>query len=75
MQKLVDILAGSTPEISEMRSLLYRRFLSNSGGVSGGDLSSREDRLCRYLVAEGALLYDGTADIYWVPYLSATIVA
>jgi hypothetical protein len=66
MQKMVDTLGGTTSDIANMRALLYRRFLSNSQGVPSLTLGDNEKRLCRFLVAEGALLFDQNSALYSV---------
>ncbi len=66
MQKLMNVLKGSSSDVVEMRALLYRRFLPNSEGVPRSTLSAHENDFARFLTAEGALRYDATEAKYSV---------
>jgi len=58
MQKLMNVLKGSSSDVVEMRALLYRRFLPNAEGVPRSTLSAHENDIARFLTAEGALRYE-----------------
>jgi len=66
MQKLANLLKGSSPDVVEMRALLYRRFLPNPEGVPISTLSDRDNDIARFLTAEGALRNDPVQKTYSV---------
>ncbi len=68
MQKLINVLKGSSSKVVEMRALLYRRFLSNSEGVPRSTLSAHDNDVARFLTAEGALRYDAVEAKYSVRF-------
>lgn len=64
MGKLVSVLESPSVDISEMRSLLSRRFLPNISGIRLNNL--REITLAQFLTAEGALVQDPVAETFEV---------
>jgi len=66
IQKLMNLLKGSSSDVVEMRALLYRRFLPNSEGVPRSSLIAHENDIARFLTAEGALRFDATKATYSV---------